>query len=137
MLLPPSLKRPPSLERAVAACLATRISRLEESGGRFAASSVVDRGTGRVFVKLVNGRAEPRQLEIRIRGAEVLAAEATRTVIAGPDADVVNGRGDEPAVSPVVSGIRVGDRFTCEAPAHSLTVIRLEPRDQNHPAAER
>ena len=90
-----------------------------------AASSVRDSKTGDLILKLVNGAATAKALHIELNGANFLKANAIKTVLAGADADVVNEDGKPPAVNPLTSLITVSPTFDCEAPANSLTVIRV------------
>ena len=50
--------------------------------------------------------------------------------LAGPDANLVNEDGKPPAVKPQTSPITVSPAFDCEAPANSLTIIRIPPANR-------
>lgn len=94
----------------------------------FAASIVRDGATGDLIVKLVNGANIAKPLRIELKGVAKLARSATKTVLTGANADVVNPDGGVPAVKPEVSRIEVDSAFDCEAPPHSFTVIRIKSR---------
>lgn len=94
----------------------------------FAASTVRDSKSGDVILKLVNGANSPKPLHIGLNGVSPLPDGATRIVLTGANADVVNPDGGVPAVKPEVSPIKAGKEFDCEAPANSLTVIRMKCR---------
>ena len=93
----------------------------------FAFSVVQDTRTGDIILKLVNAGAAVRPLHLALPGAPEFAASATKTVLTGEPL-AVNAVGAPPAVAPATSPITVGRSFDYEAPAHSLTVIRLHPR---------
>jgi alpha-L-arabinofuranosidase len=94
----------------------------------FAASTVHDSKTGDIILKLVNGSDSDKPLDITLKGARGLAAEANVTVLAGPNLDVVNeGPGANP-ILPKTSKLRVGPSFAYVAPPCSLSVIRISPR---------
>lgn len=100
-------------------------TRVADSGG-FAASSVRDSKTGDLIVKLVNGANVSKPLRIALNGLATLPRNATKTVLTGANADVVNPDGGIPAAKPEVSSIEVGRSFDYEAPPNSLTVIRMK-----------
>jgi alpha-L-arabinofuranosidase len=95
----------------------------------FAASSVRDGKTGDRILKLVNGSAVAKSLQIELKGAKSLSTNATKIVLTGSDADVVNEDGKTPAVVPQTSPITISPTFEYEAPANSLTVIRIQSAD--------
>ncbi len=103
--------------------LSTTVSDSKE----LAASSVRDSKTGDLIVKLVNGANAAKPLRIELKGVTTLRS-ATKTVLTGANADVVNPDGGTPAAEPVVSPIEVGQAFDYEAPANSFTVIRLKSK---------
>jgi len=93
----------------------------------FAASTVRDSKSGDLIIKLVNGAGTAKPLHIELAGAKNLPASATKIVLAGNDANVVNEDGRPPAVQPRESSLVVAPAFDCEVPANSLTVIRIKP----------
>ena len=95
------------------------------AGTKFAASTVRDRASGDLIVKIVNGEAAAQPVAIKLEGAKKFPATAQRTVFGGADADVTNTDGAPPAVVPVTETVPVSAAFTYEAPANSLTIFRL------------
>jgi alpha-L-arabinofuranosidase len=91
----------------------------------FTASTVRDTATGDLIIKLVNGANSARPVHVAINGAGMLPNEATRVFLAGNDPSATN----EPAGSslsiPITTTLRIAPEFDCEAPANSLTVIRI------------
>jgi alpha-L-arabinofuranosidase len=92
--------------------------------GRFAASSVRDSRTGDLILKFVNGDDTARPLRVDLVGAKNLAPTAEKTVLAASDANTT----DAQAVQPRTSPIPISPSFDTEAPANSLTVIRVHTR---------
>lgn len=95
------------------------------TGTKFSASTVRDSKTGETIVKIVNGENSARSLAIKLNGAGHLPSSADRTVFGGADADTVNTDGAPPAVTPHIDAIPLSAGFTCEAPANSLTILRI------------
>ena len=89
---------------------------------------VRDSRSGDVILKIVNGAGKARPLRIEFAGIRSLRGKATKTVLAGPDPDAVNEDNKPPAVRPESSPIAVAPAFDYEAPANSLTVIRISAR---------
>jgi len=94
-------------------------------GTKLAASTVRDSRSGDLIVKLVNGEAAAQPVAIRLAGAGKLPATAQRTVFGGPDADVANSDGTSPVVAPRDETVPLSADFTYEAPANSLTILRV------------
>jgi alpha-L-arabinofuranosidase len=90
-----------------------------------AASTVRDSKTGDVIVKIVSRAAAPKPLHIELAGAKALPATATVTVLAGADANVANEDGKPAAVQPQTSSLNLSAAFDYDAPANSLTIIRI------------
>ena len=90
----------------------------------FAASTVRDSKTGDLILKLVNGAHAPKPLRIELTGAKRLPSSAVKTVLANPNANDDNER----AVRPVTDSLAIAPTFDYEAPANSLTVIRIKGR---------
>ncbi len=90
-----------------------------------AASTVRDSKTGDVIVKIVSRSATPKPLHIELAGAKALPATATVTVLAGADANVANEDGKPAAVLPQTSSLNLAPAFDYDAPANSLTIIRI------------
>ncbi len=90
----------------------------------FAVSAVRDSRSGDVIVKLVNTGADAHTLNVRIAGAGSFAKEGVKIVLTG-DPAAVNDAKTPRAVVPQTTTLAVGEEIACEAPAHSLTVLRL------------
>ncbi|MBX3424628.1 MAG: hypothetical protein KF688_03010 [Pirellulales bacterium] len=101
--------------------LATTVEGAESAD--VAVSSVQDSSTGAIVLKIVNRAVESRSLVVR--GAALAAGRATCTVLAGSP-DAVNGSDPAEDLKPTTTDIAVGPSFGYEAPASSLTVLRLE-----------
>jgi len=100
---------------------------LPNTATNLAVSSVRDSKTGDVILKFVNVGAEVQPLKMNLSGAKKLVMQATRTVLTG-ELMAVNAFGKPAAVVPQTSSLTVGEKFDCELPAHSLTVIRMATR---------
>jgi alpha-L-arabinofuranosidase len=100
---------------------------LESSTPNFAASCVKDSASGAIILKLVNGANSPRPVRVELSDAKKLPATAEATVLAGPDANAVNDYGSPRTVLPRVSPLQIAPSFDYEAPANSLTIIRITP----------
>lgn len=93
----------------------------------FAASSVRDSKTGDLILKLVNGANAAKPLRIELTGAKGLPVTAEASLLGGPDPLAVNDYGSPRTVLPRTSRIPISPAFNYEAPANSLTVIRITP----------
>lgn len=93
----------------------------------FAASTVRDGLTGDIIIKLVNAGPTPTPLRVELSGANTTLRRALKTVLAG-EASAVNSFDGPTSVAPVTASIQVDRQFEYEAPAHSLTVIRIKTR---------
>ena len=92
-----------------------------------AASTVVDSKSGQIILKIVNGADAPAPLSIELAGLSATATlKVMQTVLTGPTADAVNEDGKPPVVKPVTSRFTVKPTFDYDAPANSLTVLRLQ-----------
>jgi alpha-L-arabinofuranosidase len=98
---------------------------LESATPTFAASCVKDTAGGDLILKLVNGAGSSRPVRVELAGAKALPATAEATVLAGPDANVVNDYNSPRTVLPRASRLPITPTFNYEAPANSLTVIRI------------
>lgn len=88
-------------------------------------SAVRDSRSGELILKVVNGESEPQSLNLVLAGGSPVRG-ATRTVFAGPNADVVNEDGQSPAVQPLTETVDIAPQFNYESPAHSLTIWRMK-----------
>lgn len=86
-----------------------------------------DRETGDTLVKLVNSSAETIRTDVRVEGAPV-SGTGTVTELTAESLTATNSMADPENVVPVTrTSERLGNAFTYDAPAHSVTVIRLAP----------
>lgn len=104
--------------------LACKINDESKSEKPLAVSSVRDSTTGDIIIKLVNTSDDAKPLKINLTGAGDVRANATRSVLTG-DPAAVNSRENKTPLVPVTSEMQVSNPFTYEAPANSLTVIRI------------
>jgi alpha-L-arabinofuranosidase len=93
-----------------------------------AASTVVDGKTGDVIVKWVNGSGTSKALHLEFKGMANFPQQATKIILTGASPDLVNPEGGMPVVMPETSTITVGKAFDYEAPAYSLTILRIPLR---------
>lgn len=93
----------------------------------FAVSTVRDRQSGDVILKVVNGAATPKPLRIELAGKTRWADQAQKIVLANSDPLVVNDFNKPRAVMPQTESIPCGEMMDYTAPAHSLTVLRFKP----------
>lgn len=98
------------------------------AAGRLAASTVRDSKSGDIILKIVNGDDTARPLTIKFAGGRSLSTTAVQTVFAAASADVVNEDGAPPAVSPQTGTISLAADFAYEAPANSLTIMRVKSK---------
>ena len=95
-------------------------------GNDFAVSAVRDTRSGDVILKLVNGGGAAKPLSIEFSGAGDQAGSAVKTVLTAADPAAVNDFGNPHAVVPRTEIVSVGGTFDYEAPAYSLTVLRIK-----------
>ena len=96
---------------------------------QLAVSSVRDTKTGDIIVKLVNLASASKLLRIELSGADRVAPQAALTVLNGELMAVNQFDSPKPLV-PESSDISVGKSFAYEAPAHSLSVIRIKAANE-------
>jgi len=109
------------------AWVATRLADAP-AGVKLAASTVRDSASGDLIVKIVNGEPAALPLAIRLAGAGRLPATAQHIVFGAADAEAVNVDGAPPVVAPRSGTLPVSENFHYEAPAHSLTILRISGR---------
>jgi GH35 family endo-1,4-beta-xylanase/alpha-L-arabinofuranosidase len=93
---------------------------------KVAASTVRASETGDLIVKIVNGETDPTLMQITLQGLTDREWEATKTVLTGPSADAFNQDGEPQVIRPVESNMTLTAEFEYEAPANSLTVLRIQ-----------
>ena len=91
------------------------------------ASSVYDEETGEVIVKVVNTMDSDVDVDINTTGAEV--GNVAKTTVMSGDSATVNSLENKNAIVPVDGEItNVDKNFTYNAPANSLSIIRLSTK---------
>nr|WP_198526324.1 alpha-L-arabinofuranosidase C-terminal domain-containing protein [Cellulosimicrobium sp. MM] len=88
-----------------------------------------DDETGDVVVKVVNPTATAARTQVHVEGSEGIADQATVTEMVGAPSDT-NTKADPERVVPVERTLTgVGEEFSYEFPAHSITFVRLHASD--------
>jgi alpha-L-arabinofuranosidase len=105
--------------------LAAQVDSSPKQEDRFAFSVIRDSKSSDVILKLVNGDSAPRQLGIEFTGAKG-SLKTSKTVLTGNDPMAVNDYTNPGAVLPQSSSITIESSFDYEAPANSLTVLRIK-----------
>ena len=95
------------------------------AGARLATSAVRDSRSGDLIIKIVNGDDAVQPLSIHLAGASKLPDTAERTVFGGAPADTANTDDATPAVVPRTETVPLSADFSYEAPANSLTILRI------------
>ena len=88
---------------------------------RFASSIVRDSASGDVIVKLVNLLPVEVNTHVDLSGIGVIQPSAKRTVLTGKPADTP---------LPVEDTVEVAEKFDCQLPAYSFTVIRIKKANE-------
>ena len=89
-------------------------------------SSVIDKNTGDVIVKIVNASGNTVNKTIALNGAKKLSSNATLTILKTNAAGNVNTFAKPDAVSPVTSTMAVkGNKINAVLPANSFSVYRI------------
>ncbi len=91
-------------------------------------STVRESGSGDLIVKIVNGANSVCPIRLELQGSRSVPAQASRLVLSASDASIANEDGHPPAVHAEASSITVAPAFDYEAPANSLTILRLPQR---------
>jgi alpha-L-arabinofuranosidase len=111
-----------------------KLMREPGEGQAIAMSSVRDSATGDLIIKLVNLSASSIHSAIEIAGGDKINPEADCMVLSG-DEKLTNygdprakGNVSDAAIKPVVSKLKVSKAFDYNAPAYSLTVLRLKTK---------
>lgn len=100
---------------------------IEAGDKNLAVSCVRDSRSGDLIMKIVSRADAPTLAHVELAGAGALAPEAACTVLGG-DPLASNDFGRPPRVLPQTGTIAAGAQFAYQAPAHSLSVIRLRPQ---------
>jgi alpha-L-arabinofuranosidase len=100
----------------------------DEKDTTLAVSCVQDSETGDIILKLVNAGEKPKIMQINLSGFKSLVSEAEQTVLAGA-ADAENSFENPQNIIPVKSTIKVKSEFGYNAPAMSLTILRINTKN--------
>jgi len=98
-----------------------------EKDTTLAASCVQDSKTGDIMLKMVNDGSSPKPMKIKLSCFGNIASEASQSVLSGA-ADAENTFDNPTNVAPVETTIKIGKTFEYNAPAMSLTVIRIKTK---------
>ncbi|WP_207510674.1 alpha-L-arabinofuranosidase C-terminal domain-containing protein [Longitalea luteola] len=93
----------------------------------FAASCVKDSKTGDIILRIVNRDSVPVPAKINLGSLGGLQSTAVVTTLSG-DPMAENRCGDAQNIIPQTSNISIGKSFSYQAPANSLSVIRIQSR---------
>jgi alpha-L-arabinofuranosidase len=99
-----------------------------EAGGpaRLFASAALDRRSGEVILKVVNGRPERREITINLGGLDLTKPQARLAVLASDDLQAENTLDHPDRIVPVESRLTVATpRFTWTLAPNSLGVLRI------------
>jgi alpha-L-arabinofuranosidase len=100
----------------------------DEKDINLAASCVQDSKTGDIILKVVNYNESAKPVKVNLKHFGKIAAEGQQTVIAG-NPDTENTFENPRAIVPSSSVVKISKSFDYEAPAMSLTVIRIKTKN--------
>jgi alpha-L-arabinofuranosidase len=89
-------------------------------------SSVLDKNTGEVIIKLVNTSDKAQLKDIVLEGAKKVNADAKLTVLKSNDLTGVNTLDNPKAISPVESVVKAGKKFSINLEPYSFSVIKVK-----------
>lgn len=92
-----------------------------------AASCVIDSKTGDIILKLVNAWLNSKNMKIDLSRFGKIITDAEITILTG-DAEAENTFENPNSIFPVKSGYKVKTNFEYNAPAMSLSVIRVKTK---------
>ena len=90
-------------------------------------STVRESGSGDLIIKIVNGANSVCPIRLELQGSQPVPAQASRIILSASDANIANEDG-HPPVHAETSSVTVAPAFDYEAPANSLTILRLPQR---------
>ncbi len=86
-----------------------------------------DEKTGAVYLKVVNTTGKPQPLEITLKGASKVAAEATLVVIKGDKPEATNTITEPEKIMPVTTKVSgIAPLFTRTLDPYSVTILQLQ-----------
>jgi alpha-N-arabinofuranosidase len=89
-------------------------------------SSVFDKNTGEVIIKLVNTSDKAQLKDIVLEGAKKVNSDAKLAVLKSSDLAGVNTLDNPKAISPVESVIKAGKKFSINLESYSFSVIKVK-----------
>lgn len=98
-----------------------------ESDTSLSASCIRDSKTGDIILKLVNSGNEPKTMNMDLSTFKNLKEDAEKTILTG-DAEAENTFENPHRVLPKTSSLKIKSLFEYEAPAQSLTVLRIQTK---------
>ena len=99
------------------------------AGSRFFVSTTRDSGTGRIYLKVVNGSSLPQAIHIHLNGVTEVKSEARLTTLRGNTPEETNSIGDPGRILPVVTTIHnVAASFDHMMPPDSIQVFDIEAK---------
>ncbi len=104
-----------------------KIIKIDKKDTTMGASCVVDSKSGDIILKMVNARPEPFKMNVNLSRFPVIS-EGEITVLTGK-AEAENTFKNPEAVIPSKSTFQVQKKFEYDAPAMSLTVIRIKTKN--------
>jgi alpha-N-arabinofuranosidase len=104
-----------------------KIVNLDSNDTTAAASCVQDNETGDVILKLVNAGKESRAMNVNLKGFRRIISKAQLTTLAG-DPEAENTLEKPEVIVPTTSDFQASKSFSYNAPAMSLTVIRIKTK---------
>lgn len=102
-----------------------RVVRPTTENPLLAASCVRDDATGDIILKIVNADSESGSFAVDLKPFKSMAPVAQQTLLTG-DPEAENTLGEPDTIVPVESSLEIEKAFTYQAPAMSLTVIRIK-----------
>lgn len=99
----------------------------DENNNMLAASCVQDSKTGDIILKMVNVSTTPQKMKVNLSRFKNIAPEAQQTVLSG-DAAAENTFENLEKITPVTTAFKASKAFEYNAPAMSLTVIRIKTK---------
>lgn len=99
----------------------------DENNNMLAASCVQDSKTGDIIVKMVNAGNAPQTMKVNLNRFKTILPNAQLIIISGDEA-AENTFENMEQITPVTSAFKASKAFECNAPAMSLTVIRIKTK---------
>jgi alpha-L-arabinofuranosidase len=104
-----------------------KIVNLDLNDTTAAASCVQDNETGDIILKLVNTGNEPRVMKVNLKGFKRIVSKAQLTLLTG-DPEAENTLEKPEVIVPTIANFQASRSFSYNAPAISVTVIRIRTK---------